>query len=78
MSALLKSSLKSFKKGNFARSTTKSLLDSTYDVVARSLVVLEWDDSSTMMSRASLIVDGSSFEFRADGRPFYEIKFVLA
>jgi hypothetical protein len=47
-------------------------------VVARSLVVLEWDDSSTMMSRASLIVDASSFEFRAGGRPYYEIIFVLA
>jgi hypothetical protein len=68
--ALMKSSLKSFRNGNLALSAAKSLLDMTYEEDgAGSLVGMEHEDSSIMMSRTSLIEDVSSSEVRADGIP---------
>jgi hypothetical protein len=70
----MKSSLKSFRKGNFALRAARLLSDMMYeDEEAGSLVGMVQDASSNMMSRASLIEDVSSSGVRADGIPYCAI-----
>ncbi len=66
--AQIKSSLKSFRKGNFALKAARSLFVTTHeDEEAGSLVRMVCDALSIMMSRVSLIEDVSSSGVRAEG-----------